>query len=144
MFKVFLMVILSFFYFISCGTIAFAGDTMPFEKMLNYERIDRNLAPLAINSKLQCASQTHALDTGKNKYCSAVGSDRSSFATRMRRCGFEPSKAEQVIVCNEIKPSEAIKKLLDSPKHKQIVLDPSWEKIGCGMHQNYWVCVFSR
>lgn len=137
-----------FFAFIislfACGSIALSGDTMPFEKMLNYERIDRNLAPLAVDAKLQCASRTHAIDIGKNKYCSAVGSDRSSFATRLRRCGHEIGKAEQVIVCDEPKPSDAIKKLLESPKHKQIVLDPQWEKIGCGMHLNYWVCILSK
>lgn len=144
MLRFFILMSLFITSFCACGSIALAGDTMPFEKMINYERIDRNFAPLAVDSKLQCASRTHAIDSGKNKYCSHVGSDRSSFATRMRRCGLEIGTAEEIIICNEIKPSDAIKKMLESPKHKQIMLNSQWEKIGCGMHLNYWVCIFSK
>jgi uncharacterized protein YkwD len=135
---------LIFLSFLGCDSIAIGSDTMPFEKLINYERVDRNLAPLSIDKKLQCASQTHALDIGKNKLCTHDGTDRSSFATRLRKCGFDPATVEEVIVCAVIKPSDAIKNMLDSPKHKQIVLDQKWEKIGCGMNKNYWVCIFAK
>ena len=143
MFK-FLSLFFIAFLSLGCSTLGYSSDTLPIEKLINYERIDRNLAPLTIDSKIKCASRTHALDIGKNKYCSHYGSDRSSFATRLRRCGFEISKAEEIVACNYFKPHEALTTWLGSTKQRNIILGKDFTKLGCGMFQNYWVCILSK
>ena len=138
------IVILTLGFLMSCITPVFSADVSPLEKMINYERIERNLAPLSHDSKLECATRTHALDIGKNKYCSHYGSDRSSYATRMRRCGYEISVAEEIVACNFIKPQEALTTWLGSPKQKQIILNKQLTKMACSMHLNYWVCLLAK
>lgn len=125
-------------------TFLFAKDAEPIEKIINQDRVQRQLGPLIVNEKIQCAAKLHVLDIGKSRLCTHTGKDRTNMKQRLKKCGFDVVVGDELLACAFATPEAAFKAWIDSPKQKQIVTDTKYSDIGCAEYQNYYVCILTR
>lgn len=114
---------------------------------INAERMKQGLLILAFSSPLVCAADSHVKDIGPKKMCSHVGSDGSSFITRIKRCGVSSYiRAGEIVACGQKTPADAVKAWMNSYSHRNIILTRSYTNLGCAYYaaNKYYVCVFTQ
>lgn len=117
---------------------------------INQARANAGLGPLAVHPLLVQAAQLHADDMVTNRHYSHVGTDGSSINDRVRRSGYstEGWSSENWVSVRE--PGQAITWWMNSPIHRNNILNPHWAEIGVGAAQNsangqtIFVAVFAR
>lgn len=117
------------------------APTSLFGTALNKERKAKTLPLLFEDKKIVCAASKHALAISKSKNCSHLNG--SSFVERLTECGFVVNGGAEVIACGHHSAQEALDDLLQSPKHRAILLDPKAKRLGVVQINNYWVVVAS-
>lgn len=128
-------------------TIKFDTTSVQLMNLLNAERTKANLLALVFSTPLVCAASAHVNDVGPKKVCSHVGSDGSSFSTRLKRCGVPTYyRAGEIIACGQKTPAEAVKAWMNSPGHRNIILTRGYNNLGCAYYalNKYWVCEFTQ
>jgi uncharacterized protein YkwD len=105
---------------------------------LNATRAAHGLRPLTVSPQLEEAAVAHSremLDGGFFAHDSPGG---ASFVQRLKRfytaSGYSSwSAGENLIYCSaEMDANQAIQVWLDSPPHRQNMLDPTWREVGIG------------
>lgn len=109
-------------------------------KMINAERKSRNLHPLKIDPKLNCAAEMHSKDVGPKKLCQHDGTDGSSPWDRAKKCGTN-ARAEN-IACGQRTPRAAVDAWINSPGHFKNMMSKNINFIGVGENNFYWTNIF--
>jgi uncharacterized protein YkwD len=120
---------------------------------INGIRRQKGLSTCFFDSYLYCAAKHHCDDMFKNNFVSHIGSDGSTFIQRVRRIGRKIDPSGEII-CKGPGGKNCIQSVckawLDSPGHRDIMLDPNQRFFGAGINLkteqykgNYWVVVFS-
>jgi|GEM_PF-1261461 len=122
--------------------------------LTNQERAKAGLSPLVPDSRLINAATAHSEDMALKDYFSHTGLDGSSFNNRATAFGFNGAAAEN-IGAGYATPEAVVSGWMDSPNHRQNILNPSLQSIGVGYFflandtgnvnfRHYWVQVFGR
>jgi uncharacterized protein YkwD len=108
--------------------------------LLNGERADRGLAPLAPNGRLAAAATAYAQDLVAGSYFSHTGRDGSGVADRIERSGYLPRGAGWMLGENLAwgtgglaTPGAIMQAWMNSPGHRENVLNPGFREIGVGV-----------
>jgi uncharacterized protein YkwD len=108
--------------------------------LLNGERTDRGLAPLAVNARLTAAATAYAGDLVAGTYFSHTGRDGSSVRDRIQRTGYLPGDADWLIGENLAwgtgglaTPGSIMQAWMNSPGHRENILNPEFREIGIGI-----------
>jgi uncharacterized protein YkwD len=121
------------------------AETLPVSRdatlcLLNGERADRGLAPLAPNGRLAAAATAYAHDLVAGTYFSHTGRDGSGVAERIERSGYLPRDAGWVLGENLAwgtgglaTPAAIMQAWMNSPGHRENILNPSFREIGVGV-----------
>lgn len=120
---------------------------------INGIRKQKGLSKCLFDSYLGVAAQNHCKDMFHHNFVSHIGSDGSTFIQRVRRTGRENDPSGEII-CKGPGGKDCVtsvtKGWLNSPGHRDIMLDPQQRYFGCGIQLrnekylgNYWVVVFS-
>lgn len=116
--------------------------------LTNTKRQEAGLSPLSIASSLVQTAQSHAVDMANNNYFSHTALDGSSVGDRARRFGYQNLVGENIGAGYE-SPEAVIEGWMNSPGHRENILDPRYTEIGFGFfsnsaseYGNYWVQVF--
>jgi uncharacterized protein YkwD len=108
--------------------------------LLNGERADAGLPPLKLNARLSAAATAYAADLVKGQYFSHTGRDGSTIRTRLDRAGYLPRNGGWAIGENLAwgtgalaTPASIMRAWMNSPGHKENILNPEYREIGIGV-----------
>jgi uncharacterized protein YkwD len=108
--------------------------------LLNGERADRGLAPLAANGRLAKAATAYAADLVAGSYFSHTGRDGSGLFDRVERTGYLPRDAGWVLGENLAwgtgglaTPGAIMQAWMNSPGHRENILNPDFREVGIGI-----------
>ncbi len=105
---------------------------------LNATRVSRGLRPLVLSNQLQEAAVSHSRSMLEGGFFAHESRDGSSFTMRIKRyyrpSGFHTWSAGENLLCNtaRLDAGTAIEAWLDSPAHRDNMLDPGWREVGIG------------
>lgn len=117
------------------------GELAELLDLMNEERDEVGAPPLEPREDLVCAAQLHSDDIGEAQSCSHEGTDGSSFPERVAECGGSSVRAE-TIACGAQTPRDVVDGWLNSPPHREAMLDESYREVGLGVHNRYWTAVY--
>ena len=108
--------------------------------LLNGERADHGLAPLAPNALLADAATGYASDLVAGSYFSHTGRDGSGVLERIQRSGYLPRGTAFVLGENLAwgsgglaTPASIMRAWMNSPGHRANILNPDFREIGVGI-----------
>ncbi len=105
---------------------------------LNAKRAAHGLRPLVVSGQLETAAVAHSRDLLQAGVFQHDSPDGTSFVQRLKRfyspSGYSSWTAGENILYNtgDIDADTAIQAWLDSPPHRQNMLDPGWREVGIG------------
>jgi uncharacterized protein YkwD len=108
---------------------------------INSIRSQRGLRPLRLVRQLRTAADQHSSEMGRRGYFSHDSADGTSFWKRVE--GFYGSRGyrywsvgENLLwVSGTITPAEAVTMWLNSPPHRENLLEKNWRQIGLSVQQ---------
>lgn len=106
--------------------------------LTNQQRVQQGLLPLALNLTLNDVAEKHSQDMATRNYFSHQGLDGSQPWDRMRADGYSYSRAAENIAFGQPTPQEVVTAWMNSPGHRQNILDPNLKDIGVGYYNGYW------
>jgi uncharacterized protein YkwD len=123
--------------------------------LTNNFRTKNGLAPLTLNSKLNEAAQTHSQNMAVQDFFSHVGKDGSSAGDRASQAGYDWRTVAENIAAGQRSPAEVVQAWIDSPGHRENMLNPGIKEIGVGYfflandtgktnYNAYWTQKFGR
>ncbi|MFM2433204.1 MAG: hypothetical protein RLZZ511_4418 [Cyanobacteriota bacterium] len=121
--------------------------------LINDARRDRNIAPLRFSNTLSRAAQVHVEDIVRHNYeLTHTGSDGSSVGDRASRAGYPNRYVGENVAAGTQSVKDTFEMWMDSPGHRDNILDPDYTEIGIGYYLNapdtsydhYWVNVFGN
>jgi uncharacterized protein YkwD len=119
--------------------------------LINAERRKVGALPLRINSKLTQAALGQSQDMATHNFFSHTGSNGSQLSARISGTGYRWSAVAENIAAGQSTPSQVFQSWLNSPPHKQSMLDPKYKEVGFGYASNskstyktYWTANFAK
>jgi len=120
-------------------------------QLINQERAQQGLKPLAYNDKLALAAQRHAEDCAQRGYGGHVGSDGAKLPERLKRVGYKGRWVTESWAWART-PQRAVFMWLDeSPPddpHRRMLLSNKLKKVGVGVAPSnggyYFIADFGR
>jgi uncharacterized protein YkwD len=106
-------------------------------ELTNMERGKVNADPLALRAELTQAAKVHAMDMACNLIFSHTGSDGSSPFDRMARVGYQFRAAAENIAAGQASPAAVVQGWMESPGHRENMLNPGYTEIGVGYIFNH-------
>jgi uncharacterized protein YkwD len=113
-------------------------DPTQLVERVNAVRVAHGLVPLRPSSALEQAAVAHSREMLKHGVFAHDSSDGTSFAQRVRRyypaSGFASWRAAENILWSSkpLLPGRAVAWWLESPPHRQVLLDPQLREVGIG------------
>ncbi|MCA9997838.1 MAG: CAP domain-containing protein [Anaerolineales bacterium] len=135
------------------------NDLNPFEQdvltLVNSERAKVGCGALTANDKLVAAARGHSQDMAANDFFSHTGSNGSSPGDRIEAQGYNWSTWGENIAAGYTTPADVMGGWMDSPGHRDNILNCSFTEIGIGYvynandagavdYRHYWTQVFGR
>jgi uncharacterized protein YkwD len=119
--------------------------------MTNQERANHGLPPLLKDDRLMAAAEGHSLDMALNDFYDYTGSDGSLPRERGSRQGYNwwtygENLAAGEGLCREQDQSLVMQAWMNSPSHRDNILDPDFEDIGVGFvydPQSTYICYWT-
>ncbi len=101
---------------------------------VNEERTARHLKPVKFSSDLRAVATKHSKDMASQKELSHISSDGKSYLDRLVEAGlFFVDIGENVAVGDTFDASFIHKKLMESPEHRDNILNPKYDTVGIGV-----------
>ncbi|CAH2574454.1 hypothetical protein PRNO82_03814 [Planktothrix rubescens] len=121
--------------------------------LTNDFRSQNGLRPLTLNTKLNAAAQEQSQDMAQQDFFNHIGLDGSTPATRAQDQGYTFSFIGENIGAGYQTPEEVVQGWIDSPGHRENLLNPNYAEIGIGYFylendtgfenwNHYWTQVF--
>ncbi|MFG2292336.1 CAP domain-containing protein [Streptomyces sp. NPDC048603] len=125
-------------------TAPVSGPLAEVVSLVNKERAKAGCRALTVNAKLTTAAQNHSKDMASHRNMSHTGSDGSDPGTRITRTGYRWSTYGENVAYGYGTPQQVMNGWMNSPGHRQNILNCSFKEIGVGLAQpnNYWTQVF--
>lgn len=119
--------------------------------LINAERQKVGAPPLRINLKLTQAALRQSQDMAIHNFFSHTGSNGSGFSDRISAAGYNWSAAAENIAAGQSTPTAVFQSWLNSPPHKQNMLNAQYTEVGFGYayssqstYQTYWTADFAK
>ena len=135
---IFLLITLgSIFAFSSCVTPMRVAECEinPAQALLNEMNRARSQegAPLLwANVRLASAAASHAQALAEGRASGHIGADGSDPLTRIEEAGYLPRGFGENVAIGALAPELIVKAWLESPAHREILLEPSYLEVGLG------------
>jgi uncharacterized YkwD family protein len=112
--------------------------------LVNQERAKAGLSPLAYDKALSAMALDKAKDMYHNRYFSHNSPTYGSPFDMMRSYRISYSYAGENIAMGQRSPQEVMNAWMNSPGHRQNILNPNYTKIGVAYYNGVWVQEFIR
>ncbi|MGM1020465.1 MAG: CAP domain-containing protein [Bacillota bacterium] len=113
-------------------------------KLVNNERSQKGLSPLASNAKLTEVALAKAKDMSTNNYFSHTSPTYGSPFDMMKKFGVTYTYAGENIAMGQQTPQEVMKAWMNSQGHRENILKAEYTQIGVAYYNGYWVQEFTR
>lgn len=122
-----------------------AGPAAAVVAATNAERAEAGCDALEPDSRIAAAARGHSADMAENGYFAHDSQDGRDFADRIRAQGYDDPAGEN-IARGQASAAEVVADWMDSPGHRQNILDCSFATIGVGHNPrgDYWTQDFGR
>ncbi|MFF7966840.1 CAP domain-containing protein [Streptomyces sp. NPDC007903] len=117
-----------------------SGDVARVVELVNAERAKAGCSPVELNSTLTKAAQDHSADMAAHNTMSHTGSDGSDPGSRITAAGYQWSAYGENVAYGYATPEQVMAGWMDSPGHRENILNCSYKEIGVGLAQpgSYW------
>ncbi|QBJ93771.1 CAP domain-containing protein [Streptomyces seoulensis] len=117
-----------------------SGDVARVVELVNAERAKVGCSPVNLNSTLTKAAQDHSADMAAHNTMSHTGSDGSDPGSRITAAGYRWSAYGENVAYGYATPEQVMAGWMDSPGHRENILNCSYQEIGVGLAQpgSYW------
>ncbi|MFI9390076.1 CAP domain-containing protein [Streptomyces bauhiniae] len=117
-----------------------SGDVARVVELVNAERAKVGCSPVELNSTLTKAAQDHSADMAAHNTMSHTGSDGSDPGSRITAAGYQWSAYGENVAYGYATPEQVMAGWMDSPGHRENILNCSYKEIGVGLAQpgSYW------
>ncbi|BDH06052.1 CAP domain-containing protein [Streptomyces seoulensis] len=117
-----------------------SGDVARVVELVNAERAKVGCSPVELNSTLSKAAQEHSADMAAHNTMSHTGSDGSDPGSRITAAGYRWSAYGENVAYGYSTPEQVMAGWMDSPGHRENILNCSFKEIGVGLAQpgSYW------
>lgn len=117
--------------------------------LVNQERAKAGVSPLKLSTSLDSMAKVKAEDMRDNNYFSHTSPSYGSPFDMMKKFGISFSTAGENIAAGQQSASDVMNSWMNSPGHRQNILNPSYTEIGIGVakggsYGTYWVQDFIR
>ncbi|WP_411102736.1 CAP domain-containing protein [Streptomyces sp. cmx-4-9] len=121
-----------------------SGPVAQVVALVNKERAAAGCSALTVNAKLTAAAQGHSQDMAAHANMSHTGSDGSDPGQRITRAGYTWSTYGENVAYGYSSPEQVMTGWMNSPGHRQNILNCSFKEIGVGLAQpnSYWTQSF--
>ncbi len=124
-------------------------------ELTNEERAKFGLSPLRLNRQLETSAENHSQNMAFQDFFSHTGQDGSSISDRARAAGYSFNLIGENIGVGYTTPEAVVEGWLNSPGHRENILNPNYAEIGVGYFflendtgnenwNHYWTQVFGR
>ena len=112
--------------------------------LTNQERAKEGLKPLATDAALMESARAKSADMSKNNYFSHTSPTMGSPFDQMKAKGIQYKAAAENIAKGQQSAEEVVKAWMESPGHRQNIMNGSFTHIGIGYdaNGNYWTQQF--
>lgn len=110
--------------------------------LVNKERANQGLKPLATDSLLTTVATEKARDMDVNNYFSHTSPTYGSPFDMMRSYGVQYRYAGENIASGQRSPEQVMRDWMNSPGHRANILNGNFTKIGVGYVNGEWVQMF--
>ncbi|BAZ67042.1 SCP-like extracellular [Fischerella sp. NIES-4106] len=118
------------------------SNNMTFEQQVveltNQERAKNNLPALRENAELNYVADEYAKQMSERRVLSHTGADGSLPWERAEAIGYEAKTMGENIGAGQTTPEQVVQDWMNSPGHRENILNPKYTEIGAGFHNNYW------
>lgn len=132
------------------STANFAQDVL---QLTNDFRAEQGLSPLTLNQKLTVTAQTYAQTMAEDDFFSHIGEDNSTPWERAEADGYTAMAMAENIAAGQPTPEQVVQSWIDSPGHRQNLLNPNYTELGVGYFElsndtgqvnytHYWTQLF--
>jgi len=127
---------------------------------INAERKKHSIAPLTLNPILTAAAETHAADMWKRHYFGHITPEGRTYVDRIRAAGYlvPPANCSCQVRCTcepyfslgeniaqgQLTVEQVMSDWLNSPPHRENMLNPDFTEIGIGLFGTIWVETFGH
>ncbi len=117
--------------------------------LTNAERAKNGLNPLEWDDSLANLGKTHCEDMINRNFFAHNNPDGETPFDRMKKAGISYHAAGENIAAGQYSPEAAMKAWMDSPGHRQNILNPEFKSLGVGVVKGgeygiYWAQEFAR
>ncbi|MFC9233383.1 CAP domain-containing protein [Streptomyces decoyicus] len=120
------------------GTRAATGTAAAFAQkvveLVNAQRAQHGCGPLTVDPHIQAAAQAHSDDMAARNYYEHNTPEGVDPGTRMTKAGFQWGSWAENIFKSPKDPSTAVKGWMDSPGHRDNILNCSYTSTGVGVN----------
>lgn len=125
-----------------------SSDEQAVIDLVNAERKKVGLGPLKANARLTEAARNHAANMAKQDKLEHE-LDGKTPSDRVSAAGYKYAATGENIGWNYPTPKDAVVGWMNSPPHKENILNPDYTEIGVGVRKNakgepYWTQVFGK
>ncbi|MFA9560107.1 CAP domain-containing protein [Evansella sp. AB-rgal1] len=113
-------------------------------QLVNRERAQRGLQPLQHRADLKNVAHKKAEDMIKSNYFSHTSPNYGSPFDMIRTFGISYQAAAENIAKGQTTPEQVMNSWMNSPGHRQNILNGNFDTIGVGFYQGAWVQLFIR
>jgi len=118
-------------------------------ELINLERANEGLPPLAVDVRLAAAAQAHSEDMAATATMSHTGSTGSSPADRVTAAGYPYTALGENVAAGQPTAEDAVDDWMNSPGHRAAILNTAFEHLGVGLayattgiYPTYWTVDF--
>ncbi len=120
-----------------------ASEVCDVFRLVNVERADADLDPMAWSPALFTAAQDHAQDMVDQGYFDHASLDGRSFSDRAQDAGYEGFPRGENIAAGQQTPDQVMDSWMNSSGHRANILSDA-DEIGVGLVDAHWVQVFGQ
>lgn len=110
--------------------------------LVNAERQKAGLQPVVRESRLETAAQSHAQDMASRNYFEHNTPEGQTPTQQMQNAGYPLTgrwSTGQNIARGQTSAQQVMQDWMNSPGHRQNILNPAFQELGVGYVNNYWV-----
>ena len=124
-----------------------ASDDSEFERqvllLVNIERENHGIGPLVWDEALAAVARAHSIDMVQRGYFSHTCPDGVGPFDRMRNAGITYRTAGENIAAGYRTPEAVLEGWMNSPGHRDNILNESFTRLGVGLYQYHWTQKFA-
>jgi len=103
-------------------------------RVTNVYRAEHGLQPLTLNIELSNAAQVHSEDMALRDFFSHTGSNGTRVSDRTKSAGYQSPYVGENIAAGYMSAEEVVRGWINSPGHRENILNPNYKEIGIGYH----------